>query len=251
MPNRHGLPAPGLQVCSSFSRLQAGAWPVFATQPELLIVTKVASHGIPAGLDPVLDVSPHRDSSSSPRLALSLFAGLRSREATYPYHTHPAGRRNRYPRPRAVTSPLAPAHHAQILSTTDSSWPCLAYKLSYTLLAIRSAVLDAVITDCVHRPPHHHHGVVPASLRTQARGHRQRCRRRRPTIGIVAAPPCTQQLSGDLEPTRLLLCPTIRPRQKAHVHAQVTALLDLSWETTILIPTRPKQQRQQHITGLT
>lgn len=30
------------------------------------------------------------------------------------------------------------------------------------------------------------------------------------------SPPLHAELGGDLEPTRLLLCPTIRPRQVAH-----------------------------------
>jgi hypothetical protein len=61
------------------------------------------------------------------------------------------------------------------------------------------------------------------------------------------SPPLCTQLGGD--PNPLGCCSALQ--YDLGRWAQVTALDDLSWETAILILTRPKQEQPQHITGLT
>lgn len=113
----------------------------------IIIITKVAFHGVPAGLDPVLDASLSRKpSSSSPRLSPSLsFRGIAVSGSYLPIP---------YP-PSWTAQPLSSASgsnvttHAraprQILLTTDSSWPRLGIQTLLLYLVIRSAVLAAAL----------------------------------------------------------------------------------------------------------
>lgn len=100
-------------LACSRSTPPSSAWPVF---PKLLIITKPPSTAsrlawIPCPGEPL--ETPLRP---TPAHLLSVFPS-RDRGLGEPLtYTHPAGRHDRYSRPRALTSPLTPAHLFHILT---------------------------------------------------------------------------------------------------------------------------------------